>query len=86
MAVDPQTRALLDRVTTAVERAFVARRSILSFEEYLDDVMAHPRRHLRGAAQYLMDVIKHFGEAEVKLPTGKFVRRKLCLLYTSRCV
>src|SRR3954463_9968875 len=77
MAVDASTRALLDRFADNLSKEHAARRSILSFEEYLDDVYAHPRRHLRNAAQYLMDVVDHFGSVEVKLPTGKFPRFKL---------
>ncbi len=71
------TRALLERFSDSLSSEHRARRSILSFEEYLDDVYEHPRRHLRNAAQYLMDVVDHFGSEEVTLPTGKFVRHKL---------
>ncbi|HEY4222688.1 MAG TPA: serine protein kinase PrkA, partial [Myxococcota bacterium] len=74
---EASTRALLDRFADSLSKEHEARRSILSFEEYLDDVYAMPRRHIRNAAQYLMDVVEHFGTAEVKLPTGKFTRHKL---------
>lgn len=77
MPVDASTRALLDRFADSLSKDHAARRSILSFEEYLDDVFAHPRRHVRNAAQYLMDVVDHFGTVEVKLPTGKFTKLKL---------
>jgi predicted Ser/Thr protein kinase len=77
MPVDTHTRALLDRYADSLSREHAARRSILSFEDYLDDVYAHPRRHIRNAAQYLMDVVHHFGSHDVKLPTGKFVRHTL---------
>lgn len=77
MPVDAATRQLLDRFADATAREHKARRSILSLEEYLDDVFAHPRWHVRNAAQYLMDVVHHFGRVDVKLPTGKVVRNKL---------
>ncbi|MCC7108426.1 MAG: serine protein kinase PrkA [Deltaproteobacteria bacterium] len=77
MPVDAATRQLLDRFADATAKDHKARRSILSLEEYLDDVYAHPRRHVRNSAQYLMDVVQHFGQAEVKLPTGKVVRNRL---------
>lgn len=77
MPVDNATHALLDRFSDSLSREHAARRSILSFEEYLDDVYAHPRRHLRNAARYLMDVVEHFGHDEVKLPTGTFIRHRL---------
>lgn len=77
MPVDAATRQLLDRFADATAQEHKARRSILSFEEYLDDVYAHPRRHVRNSAQYLMDVVQHFGRTEAKLPTGKVVRNKL---------
>jgi predicted Ser/Thr protein kinase len=77
MPVDAATRALLDRFADSLSKDHAARRSILSFEEYLDDVFAHPRRHVRNAARYLMDVVDHFGTAEVRHPTGKFTRHRL---------
>ncbi|MBI1944107.1 MAG: serine protein kinase PrkA [Deltaproteobacteria bacterium] len=77
MPVDAATRQLLDRFADATAKEHKARRSILSLEEYLDDVYAHPRRHMRNAAQYVMDVVQHFGKSEARLPTGKVVRHKL---------
>lgn len=77
MPVDAATRALLDRFAESLSKDHAARRSVLSFEEYLDDVFAHPRRHVRNAARYLMDVVEHFGTQEVKLPTGTFTRHRL---------
>jgi predicted Ser/Thr protein kinase len=77
MPVDAAPRALLDRFADSLSKDYAAKRSILSFDEYLDDVYAHPRRHIRNAARYMMDVVEHFGDEEVKLPTGKFTRWKL---------
>lgn len=77
MPVDAATRHLLDRFADATAKEHKARRSILSFEEYLDDVYAHPRRHVRNAAQFVMDVVQHFGKTEARQPTGKVVRNLL---------
>jgi predicted Ser/Thr protein kinase len=68
---------LLSEVSSATKAQFEARRSILSFDEYLDLVVREPRHHLRSAAQYLSDVVDHFGAEAVELPTGEFTRYRL---------
>jgi predicted Ser/Thr protein kinase len=60
-----------------VRRSFAEARSILSFEEYLAAVAEAPRRHARSAAQYLLDVIEHFGAEERATPVGPVRRLKL---------
>ncbi len=67
----------LDAIATATRATFDKRRSILSFDEYLDDVALHPRRHLRNAARYLMDVIQHFGVDDIKHTIGQVRRWRL---------
>ncbi len=67
-------RKLLSSLGTGVKGAFTQNRSILSFEQYLDAFLEAPRRHARGAAQYLRDVMDHFGAEDVETPVGR-VRR-----------
>lgn len=76
MANSPATQSL-EQIAKATRATFDSRRTILSFEQYLDDVVAHPRRHLRNAARYLMDVVQHFGVDEVKQATGAVRRWRL---------
>jgi len=64
-------------VTDDNRARYEAHRTILSFAEYLDEVEAHPERHLRNAAGYLVDVVDHFGSATIDLPTGSRTRYKL---------
>lgn len=68
---------LLSKVAASTKDTFVSRRTILSFDEYLEQVTAHPRQHVRNAAQYLCDVVDYFGSSEVRLPTGTFTRHRL---------
>lgn len=68
---------LLNDVAQSTKETFVGRRTILSFDEYLDEVASAPRQHLRNAAQYMVDVVDHFGSEERELPTGTFRRYKL---------
>ncbi|MEI6805467.1 MAG: serine protein kinase PrkA [Myxococcaceae bacterium] len=56
---------------------FKQSRSILSFDDYLEEVKAHPKWHFRNAAQYFWDVIQYFGEYPVNLPTGNKRRYRL---------
>lgn len=75
--MDQVAKDLLSSVAAATRETFVARRTLLSFDEYLEQVAKEPRHHLRNAAQYMSDVVDHFGAEEVELPTGKFTRYKL---------
>ncbi len=67
-------RRWISNVGTGVKGAFVENRSILSFEEYLQAFLEAPRLHARSSAQYLRDVLDHFGSEERETPVGH-VRR-----------
>ncbi len=71
-----EARKLLSSLGTGVKSTFAGNRSILSFEQYLEAFLEAPRRQARGAAQYLRDVMDHFGSAERDTPVGR-VRRWL---------
>jgi predicted Ser/Thr protein kinase len=68
---------LLESVARQTKDDYAARRTILSFDEYLDEVAKSPALHLRSSAMYLSDVIDHFGATPRELPTGKFTRANL---------
>ncbi len=76
MANSP-AKQTLDAIAAATKATFEKRRTILSFDEYLEDVAAHPARHLRNAARYLMDVVQHFGVDEIKHSVGPVRRWRL---------
>jgi predicted Ser/Thr protein kinase len=63
-------RRYLGAIGERVKSAFVEQRSILSYDEYLDLFGRQPRQQARGAAQYLRDVMDHFGTSEVQAPWG----------------
>lgn len=68
---------LLDDLAGEVRRSYLEDRTILSFKEYFNLVLEAPERHLRSSAQYLVDMLHHFGQEEVDLPYGKYTRFKL---------
>jgi predicted Ser/Thr protein kinase len=68
----------LKEVGAVVSRDFLQDRSILSFEEYLDLFLQGPHAQVRNSAQYLKDVLDHFGTAPVQHhPAGPMRRFKL---------
>ncbi|HUL60090.1 MAG TPA: serine protein kinase PrkA [Anaeromyxobacteraceae bacterium] len=67
-------RRWLGAVGGGVKTAFAENRSILSFEEYLATFADSPRLQARSAAQYLLDVLDHYGSEERETPVGR-VRR-----------
>ncbi len=67
-------RRWLSSVGTEVKGSFVENRSILSYEEYLAAFLEAPRQHARASAQYLRDVLDHFGSDERETPIGKLRR------------
>src|SRR5512145_2554090 len=70
-------RRFLSTVGNGVKGAFAENRSILSFEEYLDAFHEAPRHHARSSAQYIRDVLDHFGSEERDTPVGKARRWNL---------
>jgi len=74
-----EAKRFLQTVGSEVADDFVRNRSILSFEEYLNLFLQDPRRQARNAAQYLLDVIDHFGTEQVPYPseTAKIRRFKI---------
>lgn len=70
-------KRFIQSVGAEVNEDFVKNRSILSFEEYLDLFLQDPGRQARSSAQYLKDVMDHFGTEQVPHPTGKIRRFKL---------
>ncbi len=67
----------LQVIGDVVSTDFVKNRSILSYEEYLNLFLQDPRRQARNAAQYLREVMDHFGTEQVPHPRGKIRRFKL---------
>jgi len=67
-------RRWLSTIGSEVKGSFVENRSILSYEEYLQAFLDAPRLHARTSAQYLRDVLDHYGSVERDTPVGK-VRR-----------
>ena len=70
-------RRWLSSVGSGVKGAFAENRSILSFEEWLEAFAEAPRLHARSSAQYLRDVLDHFGSEERETPVGRVRRWRL---------
>lgn len=77
MGTTVDANSIVDDIASGRKATFDARRTILSFDEYLNEVVAHPTRHLRNAARYLMDVVQHFGVDDVAMSTGTVRRYRL---------
>ncbi len=70
-------RRWLSNVGNGVQGAFVENRTLLSFDEYLQAFLEAPRQHARSSAQYLRDVLDHFGSDERETPVGRVRRWRL---------
>ena len=73
-----EARRYLQDIGGQVSADFVKNRSILSFEEYVTLFFNDPRSQARNAAQYLHDVMDHYGAEQVgkrvdRLPNGEVV-------------
>jgi serine protein kinase len=75
--VDVEARGYLQDIGAQVSADFVKNRSILSFEEYVTLFFNDPRGQARNAAQYLRDVMEHYGTEQVPHPTGAVRRFKV---------
>ncbi len=56
-----KNNAFIRNLAQEIKQAFVARKQVLSFSEYLDVFQEKPWIHARNAAQYLLDCIRYFG-------------------------
>ncbi len=70
-------RRWLSSVGNEVKGAFVENRTLLSFDEYMEAFLEAPRLHARSSAQYLKDVLDHFGADDRETPVGKVRRWRL---------
>ena len=68
----------LDRIVERTRERFTHEKSLLSFQEYLADVVGtNPQAQARDAATYLRDVFLHYGTETVERPYGTFTRYTL---------
>ncbi|MCC7440944.1 MAG: hypothetical protein IT285_04900 [Bdellovibrionales bacterium] len=72
--------SVLQSVDQTIRSSFDRNRRLLSFEEYLALVAEHPEGQLRGSAQYLLDLMEHYGKTEV-VPPGLTAREIDSALY-----
>ena len=77
MGSSSDARRWLAQVGAGVRSTYAERRSLLSFEEYLEVFQGAPRLQARSSAQYLRDVVDHFGWTEVRSPVGPLRRARL---------
>ncbi|MCG8558025.1 MAG: serine protein kinase PrkA, partial [Proteobacteria bacterium] len=61
----------LESLSAAVRDRFLAEKRVLSYDEYLRQVLEHPRRHTRDAARYLKSCFDYFGHHIVERSYGK---------------
>jgi serine protein kinase len=67
----------LQTLGASVRERFQAEKRLLSFDEYITEVLAQPYRHTRDAARYVHGCFDHFGSYEVSAPWGKQTRYRL---------
>ncbi|MGZ3698228.1 MAG: PrkA family serine protein kinase, partial [Bdellovibrionota bacterium] len=68
MAKDRTTlsgQEILNRIDQSVRKDFDSNRRILSFDEYLILLGEQPENQLRGSAEYLVNMMDHFGKSPV---------------------
>ncbi len=70
-------RRLIKELASSVSQRYREARTLLSFDEYIEEVRKAPHLHCRNAAQYLLDAFRYFGTEKVETPLGEKVRYKL---------
>ncbi|MCC6648064.1 MAG: serine protein kinase PrkA [Polyangiaceae bacterium] len=71
---EPLAARRLAEITARVRDRYRTEQRLLSFDEYLSVLAAHPERHARDASRYLRDALVHYGTREIERPWGS-VRR-----------
>jgi serine protein kinase len=67
----------LKSVGDQVRRSFLANKTILAFQEYMEAFFEAPRVHARDAAQYIRDCFDYYGTETVQRASGSVRRFKL---------
>ena len=67
----------LKSVGDQVRRSFLANKTILAFQEYMEAFFEAPRVHARDAAQYIRDCFDYYGTETVQRASGPVRRFKL---------
>ncbi|MEW6055933.1 MAG: serine protein kinase PrkA [Bdellovibrionota bacterium] len=58
--------SILSKIEAQVKTEFEKNNRILAFDEYVELVASNPRQHIRGSAQYTIDMMDYFGKEETK--------------------
>ncbi|MGH7298692.1 MAG: hypothetical protein ACRELB_27370, partial [Polyangiaceae bacterium] len=66
--------AVIERLADAASARFRQGHMIKAFDEFLDELFQHPRRHTRNAAQYMLDMFEHFGARDARGVGGAVTR------------
>jgi serine protein kinase len=75
MAEPPSgVKKTLENLGDEIRKAFTRNRRVMSFAQYVEVVLAEPRRQLRSAAQYLVDCFDHYGTSMIQYPWGEIRR------------
>lgn len=77
MSHDAKGSQLFDSLIADVRKNFLEDRTIMSYQEYFNLVVDEPGRHLRSSAQYIVDMLDHYGREEIERVTGTVTRFKL---------
>lgn len=72
-----KAESVLGEIYKNSRERFLEDRTILSFDQYLEDVIDHPSRHLRNCAKYVTDAVASFGHVAVEKPTGSYTRQRI---------
>ncbi len=57
---------ILGQIEQKIKKEFDANRRILSFDEYLFLVRENPKNQIRGSAQYIADMMDHYGKTQTR--------------------
>lgn len=60
-----------------VRETFHADKTIMSFQEYYQLICEKPEVHLRSSAQYMVDMMEHYGTESIERSTGEVIRFKV---------
>lgn len=67
----------LAEITKRAEDKFKESQAVLSFEEYIDEVIKKPNWYIRNCAQYFVDMVDSFGAYEISTSVKPLKRYKL---------
>lgn len=73
--IDINSKDILSTLSLETKKEFKEKNFILSYEEFIKIFLKNPKKISRNAAEYMLDMFKHFGIEEIETEDGRLQKK-----------